>query len=102
MVPEEQPWSAADLHALADVLGEVAADGLLPVDLLDQLDALERVKSAAASAQAVIVAAFADTAESVDAPTGRRVPPRAMSLGAEVALAVRTSPYSGEQRLLLS
>jgi hypothetical protein len=109
--PAETSWAAEELHALADVLAGVdAAD--LPVALLDQLDALERIKSAAAAAQVVITAAFADTVEAADeaaddAPTNsrpdrRRRPPRAMSIGAEVALAVRTSPYQGEQRVLLA
>ena len=109
--PAETSWSAEELHALADVLAGVDADDL-PVALLDQLDALERIKSAAAAAQVVITAAFADTVEAADeaaddAPTNsrpdrRRRPPRAMSIGAEVALAVRTSPYQGEQRVLLA
>ncbi|HEY0642343.1 MAG TPA: DUF222 domain-containing protein, partial [Nocardioides sp.] len=105
--PAETSWSAEELHALADVLaGLDAAD--LPVAQLDQLDALERIKSAAAAAQVLITAAFADTVEATDdahidpSGIGRRRPPRAMSIGAEVALAVRTSPYPGEQRVLLS
>lgn len=99
----ETSWSAEELHALADVLaGMSAAD--LPVALLDQLDALERIKSAAAAAQVVVAASFADTVEAVDdvPADGRRRPPRGMSIGAEVALAVRTSPHRGEQRVLLS
>ena len=101
--PSESVWSADELHGLADVLAGVGTADL-PVLLLDQLDALERVKSAAAAAQVVIAAAFSDSVEAVDdAPAdGRRRPPRAMSIGAEVALATRTSPYQGEQRVLLS
>ena len=74
------------------------------MDLLDRLDALERIKSAAAAAQVLVTAAFADAAENTDdvPADGRRRPPRAMSIGAEVALAARTSPYQGEQRVLLS
>lgn len=96
-------WSALELHALADEIVRVTSSDS-PVDLLDQLDALERIKSAAAAAQVAVSARFADTVEASDevSDDGRRQPPRAMSLGAEVALAVRTSPYQGEQRLLLS
>ena len=96
-------WSAEDLHALADLLVAIDATDE-PVTLLDRLEALERVKAAAAAAQVVMTAAFADAAEVIeDAPThGRRLPRRAMSIGAEVALATRTSPYQGEQRVLLS
>lgn len=97
---------AADLHALADLLADLAPAGL-PADLLDQLEALERVKAAAAAAQVRVAATFADAAdtdtdtESVPAG-GRRRPPRAMSIGAEVGLATLASPHAGERRVLLS
>lgn len=101
--PDESVWSAGELHGLADVIAGLAPAEQRP-DLLSQLDALERLKSAAAAAQVAITTAFADAAdaEEVVPRPGRRVPPRAMSIGAEVALAVRTSPYGGEQRVLLS
>ncbi len=91
-----------DLHAVAGLLAELCPlDG--PVDLLDQLEALERIKSAAAAAQSLVTATFADVADIEDVPVvGRRTPPRAMSIGAEVALATLSSPYAGEQRVLLS
>ena len=99
-----------ELHALADLLADLTPSrqpdsqaGSDPVDLLDQLEALERIKSAAAAAQVAVSSAFADAAEGDDVPvTGRRTPPRAMSIGAEVALATLASPYAGEQRVLLS
>lgn len=91
-----------ELHALADLLADVVP-GALPIDHLDQLEALERIKSAAAAAQAVVAATFADAADIEDVPASRRhTPPRAMSVGAEVALATLSSPYAGEQRVLLS
>ncbi|MCP3422580.1 HNH endonuclease [Nocardioides pinisoli] len=91
-----------ELHALADLLGDLAP-GSAPVDHLDQLEALERIKSAAAAAQALVAATLADATDSEDAAaSGRRTPPRAMSVGAEVALATLASPYAGEQRVLLS
>ena len=95
-------WLVADLHALADLLADLSpAD--LTTDQLDQIEALERIKSAAAAAQAILTATFADAADSEDLPTdGRRRPPRAMSIGAEVALATLASPHAGEQRVLLS
>lgn len=99
---ERQVWQADDLHALADLLADLAPATLGP-DLLDQLEGLERIKSAAAAAEAIVAATFADAADSEDAPGGgRRTPQRAMSVGAEVALATLASPYAGEQRVLLS
>jgi hypothetical protein len=94
-------WRASDLHALADLLADCAPSEL-PTDCLDQLEALERVKAAAAAAQVAVTARFADAADSEDVPTGRRTPPRAMSVEAEVALATLASPHAGEQRVLLS
>jgi hypothetical protein len=97
------PWSAEELHALADLLVGIETTDQ-PVALLDRVEALERVKAAAAAAQVLATAAFADAAEAVEdlPPDGRRRPRRALSIGAEVALAARTSPYQGEQRVLLS
>lgn len=95
-------WPAEELHALADLLGGLTVTGG-PVDLLDGLEALERIKSAAAGAQVLLAATFADLADTDDVPaTGRRTPPRAMSVGAEVARATLASPRQGEQRVLLS
>ena len=95
-----------ELHALADLLADLTPSrqpGSDSVDLLDRLEALERIKSAAAAAQVAVASAFADAAEGEDVPvTGRRTPPRAMSIGAEVAVATLASPYAGEQRVLLS
>lgn len=101
--PAALTWPTEDLHGFADILAGLGhAD--LTVLMLDQLDALERIKSAAAAAQVAIAAAFSDAVQAADdAPAdGRRRPVRAMSIGAEVALATRTSPWQGEQRVLLS
>ena len=103
-----QVWQAADLHALADLLADLTPAALGP-DLLDQLEALERITSAVAAAKVVVTTTFstlaeaADTEDDVEAPvSGRRTPPRAMSIGAEVALATLASPHAGERRVLLS
>ena len=95
-------WQASDLHDLADLIAGLVPSGF-PADLLDQLEALERIKGAAAAAQVAVTAAFADVADTEHVPTsGRRTPPPAMSIGAEVALATLASPWAGEQRVLLS
>ena len=95
-------WRGSDLHDLADLLA-VLVPSDLPADLLDQLEALERIKAAAAAAQVAVTAGFADAADAEHVPTGGRpTTPRAMSIGAEVALATLASPWAGEQRVLLS
>ena len=89
-------WQAGELHALADLLADLAP-AALAADHLDQLEALERIKAAVAHAQVSVTTAFADAADAEDVPvTGRRRPPRAMSIGAEVALA--TSGQSARRR----
>lgn len=102
-------WSGADLHALADLLADLPAGlahGADAVDLLAGVEALERVKSAAAAAEVALTAGFADLCARDEgagrAPTGRRTPPLAMSVGAEVGAATSGSPWAGEQRVLLS
>lgn len=96
------PWQASDLHSLADLLADLTP-GDLPADHLDLLEALERIKAAAAAAQVIVTATFADAADNEPVPaSGRRTPPRAMSIGAEVALATVASPHAGERRVLLS
>ena len=95
-------WQAGELHALADLLADLTP-AALAADHLDQLEALERIKAAVAHAQVRVTTAFADAADAEHVPaTGRRRPPRAMSIGAEVALATLASPHAGEQRVLLS
>lgn len=102
VIGEVEDLAAGELHALADVIAGLDPSGD-PLELLDRLAALERLKSAAAAAQVVVASAFADAAEAEDVPrTGRRTPPRAMSIGAEVALVTSASPHAGEQRVLLS
>jgi hypothetical protein len=95
-------WRAGDIHAVAELLAELTP-AALGADQLDQLEALERIKCAAAAAQVAVTTAFSDaaSAELVSAAP-RRTPPRAMSVGAEVALATLSSPHAGEQRVLLS
>ncbi|SEC98467.1 protein of unknown function [Nocardioides exalbidus] len=94
-------WATHELHALADELIH-ATGSREPVELLDQLDALERIKAAAAAAQVTVTALLAAATEDDEPHHGRRRPCRSASIGAEVGLAVRISPYQGEQRLLLS
>ena len=63
-------WPASDLHALADLLADLAP-AALPSQDLDQLEALERIKAAAAAAQVVITATFADVCDTEDVPDHR-------------------------------
>src|SRR6476660_4643059 len=97
---QPEPRSASDLHALADLIAAMVPSGDA-VDLLEGVEALEPVKAAAAAAAVALTARFADLAgrEPATAATGRRTPPRAMTVGAEVAAASAASPWAGEQRV---
>ncbi len=92
----ESAGSVAELqqHALADVIDMFA--GLeVPTDdgaCVDHLEALERIKSAAAAAQARL----ADELDRRRAGTGGR---RDAGLGAEIGLARRESPHKGRGHL---
>jgi hypothetical protein len=94
-------WTASELHALADELQRTATSDD-PVELLDLLGALERIKSAAAAAQVTTTTRLANATEDEEPSDRRPRPRRSASIGAEVGLAVRMSPGQGEQRLLLS
>ena len=89
----------ADLqqHALAGLL-DLFADLQTPTDdatCIDHLEALERIKSAAAAAQARLT----DALDQRRSGTGGR---RDASLGAEIGLARHESPHRGRAHLTLA
>lgn len=82
------------LRGLVALLGDVepaAADA----GMVDQLDALERIKAAASAAQARVAVGLDD------ARRAARTPPPDASVGAEVGLARRESPHRGRRLLEL-
>jgi uncharacterized protein DUF222/HNH endonuclease len=88
---------AESLCALVDALGEVSS-AAEPRDLLAQVEALERVKCAAAAAQARLTAELDDRrneAHPLHAASDA-------SLGAEVGLARHQSPHCGRRKLGLA
>ena len=83
--------TTVDLHALIDdllILQRPTDD----TDLISQLDSLERLKAAAAAAQARLAFELA----------GQRAGSDEASIGAEVALARRESPHAGGRHLALA
>jgi len=88
---EARRMTTADLHALIDdlLIVQRATDD---TDLVSQLDALERLKAAAAAAQARLAFELA----------GQRAGADEASIGAEVALARRESPHAGGRHLALA
>ncbi|MCI0139955.1 HNH endonuclease, partial [Arthrobacter bambusae] len=80
-------------------------NGTAPVDraeLIDQLRALEDLKSAAAAAQARIAVAFDAVQRSADAAAGVPADERGRGVAAQVALARRESPAKGSRLLGLA
>jgi hypothetical protein len=88
---------AESLRGLVDALGELPA-ATEPRDLLAQVEALERVKCAAAAAQARLTAELDDhRAEAHPLYAASEA-----SLGAEVGLARHQSPHCGRRKLGLA
>ncbi|OOP61789.1 HNH endonuclease, partial [Arthrobacter sp. SRS-W-1-2016] len=71
-------------------------------DLINQLRALEDLKSAAAAAQARIAIAFDAAQRSTDAAAGVPADERGRGVAAQVALARRESPAKGSRLLGLA
>ncbi|WP_284991941.1 DUF222 domain-containing protein, partial [Arthrobacter sp. efr-133-TYG-120] len=80
--------------AFAPVGGTELAD---PAELIDQLRALEDLKSAAAAAQARIAVAFDAAQRSADAAAGVPADERGRGVAAQIALARRESPARGSR-----
>lgn len=103
---------ARELLALASAVAKASgalAEGANDAQRIDQLTALERIKSAAAAAQARITDAFKDSqlrateaSRKRAADEGRRLPKADTSVAHQVALARRESPYAGRQHLNLA
>ncbi len=88
---------AADLRALVDALEQVPSDPDVR-GMLDQVEALERLKCAASAAQARITSDF-------DGHRNEAHPAHAVSdssLGAEIGVARHQSPHCGSRKLSLA
>jgi hypothetical protein len=93
----ETPEAEA-LLGLVTLLGDVDP-AHTDTGIVDQLDALERVKSAAAAAQARITADLDEVRHAADSQSAH---PSDASIGAEVGLARRESPHRGRSLLELA
>ncbi len=88
---------AEALRVLVDALGEVRS-AVEPAELLAQIEGLERVKCAAAAAQARLTAELDDRRNEAHPLHAAS----AASLGAEVGLARHQSPHCGRRKLGLA
>ncbi|WP_442543512.1 DUF222 domain-containing protein [Arthrobacter sp. KN11-1C] len=88
------PWAQ-----IGDLLGAVASlrPGTDSTDLINQLRALEDLKSAAAAAQARIAVAFGAAQRRADTADGVPADERGRGVAAQVALARRESPAKGSR-----
>jgi hypothetical protein len=103
--PHPEPIPAPDAQALRDWIGRLA--GVDPAELsseamIDQLAALERVKSAAAAAQARLAAGFDQARRDAEAARGVPSERRGKGVSTQVALARRDSAHRGRQHLGLA
>jgi len=80
---------ALDLGRWVDHLAELDGDGASEAQLIDHLSVLERLKAAAAAAQARVTDTLATTRSRTEAARGVPTSERCRGLAAEIALARR-------------
>jgi hypothetical protein len=102
--PQGTGPAPVDSATLADWVRRLAtiATQVTDTERIDQLRALEQLKSAAAAAQATVTVAFADSQHSTAAAAGTRAADRGRGVAAQVALARRDSPGKGGRHLGLA
>jgi len=100
-VERRQPTSA-DITDLATALRELGSPGASSSELIDQVRALEELKSAAAAAQARLTVRFAADQRGEQRAAGVPADRVGTGIGAQVALARRDSPHKGGRHLGLA
>ena len=96
---------APTLRDLRDALVRLAAHdgtGLTEAELVDQISAMERLKSGLAAAQARLTVRFASQRAHAEAAAGVPATQRGRGVAAEIGLARRESPVRGAQHLGLA
>jgi hypothetical protein len=92
------PVTTAELEAFVSRLAAIDRD-VDDADRVDQIAALERVKGAAAAAQARVSVDFDASQREVQAAEGVPARKRGAGVGAQIALARRDSPVRGSRLL---
>lgn len=93
----DRGMGAAQVHQVVEVLAGLDGGGLEDAERVELLTALERVKGAAAAAQARVTVAFADSQLAGLGGTAREQAEGRRSVGSQVALARHLSPSRGDQ-----
>lgn len=108
VVPPSTPvpggLSAGAVEGVRGWLGGAVSDAACLTDAqrIDLIGELESLKHAAAAAQAAVTVAFADSQDAAMQAQGVDRPKRARSIGSQVALARRESPWRGSRHLGLA
>ena len=95
------PLGLSDLQALTRALQSIDASVGDPARI-DQLRALEELKAAACAAQARVSADFAESQRREQAAAGMRPAEIGLGIAAQIALARRESPHTGNRLLGLA
>lgn len=95
---ESAALSADDVRSWAERLADEGTTGS-DAALVEQIECLERLKSAAAARQAQLTAAFAASQRAVQRAAGTHADEISRGIGAQVALARHDSPHSGNRHL---
>ncbi|MET0526039.1 MAG: DUF222 domain-containing protein [Nocardioides sp.] len=91
--------SLPELRAMLARLASLDGAGASQAELVDQLTAMEQLKSSLAAAQARVTATLAATRSRAEAAAGVPAVDRCRGLAAEIALARHDSPVRGNQHL---
>lgn len=91
-----------ELRALLPQIAAVDGVGATEAELIDQITAMERLKSGLAAAQARVTATLSVTRRRAEATRGVPASSRCSGLAAEIALARLESPFRGGQHYNLS
>lgn len=92
----------ARVEHFLDWLGSVDGDAMTDRSRLELIAALERVKGAAAGAQAKVTVAFAESQRDEHVARGGKAAEASRTIGAQVALARKDSPTLGDRHVGLA
>ena len=100
--PRDVPTDAAGLDSVLDLIRSLTGADLADPERIDAIALLERIKGAAAGAQARVALAFDASQRAAAAERGVKSAQQGRGIADQVALARRESPFLGSSHLALA